>query len=262
MTSARTSRGMKEVIAACGFESIAAEVGQHSFTNALANILAMASNGQPISVSELQNRLVGWLKRWQPSPNTDFRGHFLRGQNGDISMELQRRRTPVYCNLTPHGFQRSILLAPLPPAAHTNRRFTAHGSTLNSTDREFPPERNSLRNTADINFDPEPELSIAIKLVDEVMGAQWIPDHDVWVEWLRNAPPEAREMEISLKEHGSPARSGANFQCITTARTAESSLDSWLDAWVDDKITHELPQPHPYQSSRCLERKIIDEEGT
>lgn len=60
--------GVTEVIAACGYETRAAEVDQHSFTKSLTEVLAVASKGPPFSVGELHswvlaismNRMAGW----------------------------------------------------------------------------------------------------------------------------------------------------------------------------------------------------------
>ena len=60
-------KGVTEVIAACGYEAIAPEVGQHSFSNALAEVLAAASKAKPFSVAELHTRILNRLKCWTPS---------------------------------------------------------------------------------------------------------------------------------------------------------------------------------------------------
>jgi hypothetical protein len=60
--SQQDQRGVTEVIAACGYEAVAAEVGEHSFTNALVETLAAASKGVPFSVADLSNRIINRLK--------------------------------------------------------------------------------------------------------------------------------------------------------------------------------------------------------
>ncbi len=52
-----TGNGVKEFIAAFGFEGIAPEVSTNSFTNALIDELGMAS-GNPMSVGELHARIA------------------------------------------------------------------------------------------------------------------------------------------------------------------------------------------------------------
>jgi hypothetical protein len=66
-----------EVIAACGYKSIAPEVGKHSFSNALTETLAAASKEPPISVAELHARVLNRLKCWTPS--------FVKNQDGRFS---------------------------------------------------------------------------------------------------------------------------------------------------------------------------------
>ena len=68
---ARSSRGVTEIIAACGFEAIAVEVEEHSFTKVLVDVLAMLSQGPSFSVSQLYHRVLSQLLRWKPQPMKD-----------------------------------------------------------------------------------------------------------------------------------------------------------------------------------------------
>jgi hypothetical protein len=56
--SQQRNNKVMEAITACGYETIAAEVGDHSFTKALTHILAIASKGLPFTISELHTRVV------------------------------------------------------------------------------------------------------------------------------------------------------------------------------------------------------------
>ena len=60
--SFQSKAGVKEVIAACGYETMAPEVDKHSFGNALCDTLAAMSLGPPFSVGELHSRVLARLK--------------------------------------------------------------------------------------------------------------------------------------------------------------------------------------------------------
>jgi hypothetical protein len=71
MVPAHSSQGATEATAECGFEGIAAEVGGHSFTDALIDILVLASFGASFSASQLHCRVIEQLKNWKPLPARD-----------------------------------------------------------------------------------------------------------------------------------------------------------------------------------------------
>lgn len=190
---------MTELIAACGFESIAPEVGEHSFNIALVHVLAVASEQAAFSVSELHGRLLTRLKSWTPSPLRDQTGRFLKNERGNLIMELQRRRTPIYSPLTHAQQHREIILRPLKMM----------------TEPQIIPESSSMEvvshpslELAPLEFsngfkDRNPELMISVALADELAIGRRSPDSNAWLEWLRNAPPDAKEIQISLKENSS-----------------------------------------------------------
>jgi hypothetical protein len=110
------NRGVTEVIAACGYEAVAPEVGKHSFSSALIEVLAAASKGAPpapFSVAELHTRILTRLKCWTPSFVKDGKGKFKEDFAGRLEYERQPRRTPIYSILCETGPRRSIVLAPL-----------------------------------------------------------------------------------------------------------------------------------------------------
>jgi len=109
----RGHKGVTEVIAACGYETLAPEVGEHSFSNALTQDLVAASKGVPISVAELHARVLGRLKCWAPSFLKDKDGKFTEDEEGKLKHELQRRRTPIYGILCETKPRRSISVGPI-----------------------------------------------------------------------------------------------------------------------------------------------------
>ena len=67
-TKVRDVVGTKKTIAACGFESKAAEPGAHSFTSELIDILTKWQN-IPFSVAMLSSELLSNLKHHKPKPD-------------------------------------------------------------------------------------------------------------------------------------------------------------------------------------------------
>lgn len=114
VTGSAPKKHVVEVIAACGFETIAPLVDKHSFSKALTEILALRLESGPFSVGDLHARVVSKLKCWAPDLLTDSKGKFVENQDGRPLYEHQPRRTPIYtivCETVP---RRSILLAPMP----------------------------------------------------------------------------------------------------------------------------------------------------
>jgi hypothetical protein len=93
--SYKTTGGVKEVIAACGYETIAPGVSPHSFTKSLAEVLALASKEGPISVGEVHSQVLTRLKCWVPSLKFDKEGQF-EDAKGDLVVDRKYRPTPVY----------------------------------------------------------------------------------------------------------------------------------------------------------------------
>jgi hypothetical protein len=92
--SYKSGSGVKEVIAACGYETIAPGVSPHSFTKALAEVLALASKEGPISVGEVHSQVLTRLKCWVPSLQFDKDGRFQDAQGG-LVVDRKYRPTPL-----------------------------------------------------------------------------------------------------------------------------------------------------------------------
>lgn len=208
---------MTELIAACGFGDVAAEVDEHSFTNALVQVLERSSEGPAFSTFELHSRIMRQLKKWVPSPMKDAQGRYIRDHRGRLVMEPQRRSTPVHCSLTHERSRRTILLAPLPvPGRQGNLETTLDGTfgTASRLMESFmsmamtcsPPLSNGDVWPNKISI--QPQIVITLKLGSEVGEGRHKPDSHAWLEWLRNAPPEAKEIEIGA----TPVCSGATHQ--------------------------------------------------
>lgn len=176
---ASTGKGVVETLAACGFESIAAEVGKHSFTASLIQELAHAAHTTDwLSVVELHRRLINRLQAWMPSVYfTDDTYSLVQvdRHTGQPLFERPRRRTPIYCFLSKKP--RTIVLSPL--AAQAPKQ---------------PQEQFLLLNPPTSQHEPIPEgpgIIVACRLRDQSV------DVEKWKEWLLSAPQGAQDIQIS-----------------------------------------------------------------
>jgi hypothetical protein len=242
VTNTRHSRGTTELIAACGFEAIAAEVGEHSFTDALLNVLAIASEGPAFSVMELHGQLLARLKGWVSTPMRDQSGNFIRNQYGVLMKEPRRKRTPIYSRLNHHRTQRGIILAPLPKIKGPQGTHVDSGLSSSPNCQELPMEGTEVSFTrSTITTWPEHRtysslrLGVSLELIDEVTRGNLNPDTDAWLEWIRSVPKDARGINIDLRTR----------QGLTDS---DSASDSFFDA-VECQESH-CVKPEPTKPQR------------
>lgn len=118
--SIESSKAVVELLAACGFETRAPEVGKDSFTHSLIQELAeAASRSAGISVPELHRRQICRLQSWKSDvlltrDDAGKRKVCLNG-HGVPLFEPPVRRTPIHCQLSLNDRPRAIVLSP-PPA--------------------------------------------------------------------------------------------------------------------------------------------------
>jgi hypothetical protein len=201
--SQHRNAGVVEVISACGYEEIAAEVDEHSFTKALTHTLAIASKGLSFSVGELHSRVLSKLKCWAPSLLRED-GNYVENAEGRLLYERQPRKTPIYSIVCETRPRRSILIAPL-IAEDTQKGISSLSSS--SSDQDTPSC--SSAESSGLNFSNEngesssgkqkmpegdaakfPKVLLAIRLNSSVF------DRQAWVDWLRNAPSEAQDVHV------------------------------------------------------------------
>ena len=192
-------RGVTEAIAACGYETFAPEVGEHSFTNALIETLATASKGMPFSVGYLHNRILNRLKCWVPCIERDNKGKMREDVDGRLEYERQPRRTPIYSLLVESKPRRSILLAPLGKPRATRELSQAatlnvteitkeHIVKLSGTSRRAKKRKGSQSAGSHIQTCSQVILSIQLE-GDEL-------DVPAWRECIRLFPAEAKDIKI------------------------------------------------------------------
>ncbi|KAE8449443.1 hypothetical protein EG329_008051 [Mollisiaceae sp. DMI_Dod_QoI] len=189
-----------EIIAACGFESVAAEVDQHSFSKALTEILALKSQGRPFSVGFLHGQILGRLKCWVPSLLVDREGKFIQDNNGILLFERQPRRTPFYSIVCETEPRRNILLASMPHRDCSSSPNSISGQNTPSDSDSDASLSDYPGATADralkklkLSSDddrPLPQILLTIPLKRHEIG---IPQ---WTEWIRNVPAAGRDVHV------------------------------------------------------------------
>jgi len=192
-----TSRGVKEFLAACGFEGIAPEVGQDSFTHALIQELGKASYSS-ISIVELYGRLIDRLRTWKPCISKDEFGQMRLNSSGKPLYERSKRKTPIHCPLSNEPKRRSIILSPLPvasgtfglpllprPPPHNQHRKKKGKKKRYIYPREDEDKDNGIKNITDC-----PQVILSIRVDTEQF------DLDAWLEWIKDVPPEATKVKV------------------------------------------------------------------
>ncbi|KAK0106317.1 hypothetical protein ONS96_003955 [Cadophora gregata f. sp. sojae] len=199
LSSNQRHKGVTEVIAACGYETIAPEVGEHSFSNALAEVLAAASKRKPFSVAELHTKILTRLKCWTPSFVKDDNGKRKEDHAGRLLFERQPRRTPIYSIICETEPRRSIILAPLKSNA---REFEASSSTpihrsTGSVGPSSPRMYSSANEHARKRKRPVDEVNQYPQVLLSIRLDKHELDIEAWKECLlRQLPPEAKDIKI------------------------------------------------------------------
>jgi hypothetical protein len=269
--SQQQSTGVKDVISACGYDEIAPEADEHSFTKALTDTLAIASKGEPFSVGHLHSRTLSKLKCWSPSLLKKD-GNYVENAEGRLLYEHQPRKTPVYSIICETNPRRSIILAPMPPLQDSLNSSLAYNTPDSSAGPKDSPGSDHhdefssrKRKRPNDNDEKESQILLAIRLENKTF------DSDMWLEWVRSAPPEAQEIRIEgiydsfstllvlrmpvavwnlLPEN--PSYSFISF--VTSANKASDSVPvcpctNVCDQWVEQiraAKTLDLHQPHDH----------------
>lgn len=193
------NKGVKEIISACGYETIAPEVDEHSFTNALIETLALVSKGAPFSVGELHSRVLSRLKCWTASLLYDEDGKVLKTLEGNLVSERQPRRTPIYSILRESTPRRSIVLAPLTLAQPAPEANTQAGPSITPSDatlgldvngNAISSNKTKKRKRATAKEPSWPQIVLSVRLDEAEL------EISTWREWIRSLPAEAKDVKI------------------------------------------------------------------
>ena len=190
-SSAEAGNGVTEVIAACGFETWAPGVSEHSFTRSLIDELQFWCGQLSNPVAMLHMRVLASMKHWKPRSS--------RTSNDE------RRKTPIHSLLTSQGCSKSIqliplrqpppLLAELPaslakePSSESSGSHTASPGAEDSVDLD-----SSQSSTSHVWSDPSfvaPKVLISLALEED----QWLSPN-AWAEWLANVPAKIKSASV------------------------------------------------------------------
>ena len=173
---------MTEVIAACGFETGAPGVGEHSFTRSLIDELRYWSGDYTLSVANLHNKVLSRIKYWKPR----------FGSTG----EHERRKTPIYVVLANEKRKRSIELIPLQPRETPPQELAADSVPVPSpqSSNSSGPQTSVDGNVSDSSQSSleqlwpdsdfrSPKVLISLALEED----QWLHTND-WVKWMQSVP--------------------------------------------------------------------------
>ena len=184
-SSFRGNKGVTEAISACGYETSAPEVGEHSFSNALTEILAATCKGPPFSIAELHSRVLNRLKCWAPCLVKDGDGKFKQDHAGRLQIECQPRRTPIYSILCESEPRRSVLLSPLRRSNHS----LATPETTSESHLLFEGSRRRGKQHLQKGIEC-PQILLTVRLEEDALDVQ------SWKEFLRQLPAEGKDIKI------------------------------------------------------------------
>ncbi|KAI4148598.1 MAG: hypothetical protein LQ341_001529 [Variospora aurantia] len=182
-----SGNGVTELIAACGFETWAPGVGEHSFSRSLIEELKCLGRGPPFSVALLHNKVLSRIKYWKPRYTLPFTS--------------ERRKTPIYIQLANELNRRSIEISPLPqqevvpsPGTSPQPAVDSTGQSSVSEDVDMLDSEPSQSSLAEVWPDPNfasPKVLISVALEDD---QRLRPDD--WNEWLRLIPALTKYMRV------------------------------------------------------------------
>lgn len=188
-SAAGSVTGVTEIIAACGFETIAPGVGKHSFTRSLIGELKYLSSRPSFSAALLHNQVLARIKYFNPRYATG--GH------------REPRRTPVYIVLANEAKKRSIELVPMvlqDPLTINNGLAIISPAQVStpssgiSDDVDTQSLQSSKSSIDEIWHDAQsnyPRVLISIALEEDQLLRC-----DEWTEWLKSIPTFANTVAV------------------------------------------------------------------
>lgn len=174
-----SGNGVTEVIAACGFETWAPGVGEHSFTRSLISVLEdWEDRHPPLSGAVLHSEILSRIKYWNPKYHNISQHQRREG--------VERRKTPIHITVYNQDNERSIVLSPikLPPEPSPSSPVSPHRLTPEAA---LPSSSLSDHDTfKEVCGGPEdhcPTVLITLALEDDQRL-----ETGGWVKWLLSAP--------------------------------------------------------------------------
>src|SRR6266699_3286466 len=206
-------KGVVSAITATGFEpsiiGTAAEVGSHSFTHALIQVLGVLSMPRETSPQSAQapatdvllhSLLITELKKFNISLDKRKDGSFKRDASGHHLVEPFRRRTPIYHWLSRNRPHRQILLSPL-----TKIRDAAVPASM----QQQPVCSTEV-----------PEVLIAIRLAPDSLDDM---DIEAWTKWVLSLP--GNPTDVSFK--GRTVNIEGFYQSLSSLLILRMPTETW-----------------------------------
>ena len=181
------------MIAACGFETWAPGVGEHSFTRSLISALEdWEDRHPPLSGAVLHSEILSRIKYWNP------KYHNLEQHQRRVAAE--RRKTPIHITVSNQDNERSIVLSPI----KLSPKLSSESSTSLISSRRLIPEAASASSADSAALTPSPLSVSDHDTFKEVCGQP--KDHcptvlitlaleddqrlatSEWAKWLQSAP--------------------------------------------------------------------------
>ena len=181
--SVDSSRSAIALLAACGFESLAAEIGPHSFTYALIQELSEAvSRQKAISVPQLHSSLLNRLHlQRQDVLLQEKNGKMcISTMNGIPLFEPPVWRTPIYIQLSRNARPRPIMVAPLPSKLPSSQMpdFVMLNTPRPTTETSAQPKKSRMH------------VVLRVSLAEDEFNLEEFKD------WICDAPEPAKEIKI------------------------------------------------------------------
>lgn len=194
--SADLGSGVTEVIAACGFETSAPGVCEHSFTRSLIEELRYSCKRSPLSAAILHMKVLSRMKYWKPTS--------VETTAGEPAFH-ERRKTPVHTLLTNEGKPRSIVLSPIESTSFLSPEVSAplaHSASSDSSSQDVEME-DSSNDSATTSIpssvsspDNSSEQSCPTVLIAVALEEDQRLQLNTWAEWLRDIPAIARYARV------------------------------------------------------------------
>ncbi|KAL8919466.1 MAG: hypothetical protein Q9208_006751 [Pyrenodesmia sp. 3 TL-2023] len=195
-----SGKGITELIAACGFESSAPGVGDHSFTRSLIEELRYYGR-RPGSISSafLHNKVLARaMKSWNPRYASEGAQEYASDESQEWRRAPERRRTPIHIHLADQSNQRCIELMPLPIplSSVTHGTPSSTGSSAPSTEGIDMSDPSDSSNSSLTEAWPDPSFSLPKVLIRVALEEDQFLRTGDWLEWLESIPALANSVRI------------------------------------------------------------------
>ncbi|KAL8790508.1 MAG: hypothetical protein Q9195_006339 [Heterodermia aff. obscurata] len=221
-TGGDATKGTKEVIAACGFETWAPGVGDHSFTKSIIDELKYLSTGPSFSVSSLHSRVLDRLKHWNPVYNAERL--LIEGPEGRYQ-DQERRKTPVYISLNKERSTKSIEIVPRLGTRNEGRAERNASAGTPTDDRD-----ETLVTMTDFMKDDRYK-HVEVTLSIQVETGQILSPNDM-VDWIKEATERPEIKNALPRSHNPKPTTDITLDPVLESNPSRTNLESWVPGQV------------------------------